>query len=50
LGYDFVTTDDTVSESIPDSVKDFPQFDVQKAVWGNPLQITLRKDSFNEQG
>jgi hypothetical protein len=27
-----------------------PQFRLQKAIWGNPLRIELRKESSNEQG
>jgi hypothetical protein len=39
-----------VVEAIADSVKDSPQFCIQRADWGNPLQITLKKESANEQG
>jgi hypothetical protein len=39
-----------LAESIPDSGKDSPQFCVEKAVWGNPLRIEVKKEEVNELG
>jgi hypothetical protein len=37
-------------ETISDSVKDSHPICIQKAYWGNPSQITLKKDISNERG
>jgi hypothetical protein len=39
----------TVVEGISDSVKDPPPIHIQKAAWGIPLQIMLKKETANEQ-
>jgi hypothetical protein len=49
LGYDALESDSAMVESFPDSVKDSPQFCIQKADWGNPFRIMLKKDLSNEQ-
>jgi hypothetical protein len=50
LGSGSHAADAALAESVSDSVKNSPQFSVEKVVWGNPLRIMLKKEKANEQG